>query len=183
MANGKHIVIKFPFTYTTFFEPSYNNYIKIVIIRNPYYIYSSLNSRFKKEIPNNHNINRCLNTIHNFMFLKRNNTKNTFFLKYEEMFDDSFLAIRNILTTLKISYDNSIFKNKVVMDYDKIPNQWDDNNKLANQEYRKWQLQQKYEYKDFNRPVFLTQEQYDILENSSVMKEINYKKPDIVNII
>jgi hypothetical protein len=50
-------------------------------------------------------------------------TKNTFFIKYEEMFDDNFCLIRNILETLKIPYSNEIFINKEIIKYDNIPSE------------------------------------------------------------
>jgi len=176
-ANGKIIVIKFPFSYTTFYTNEYEDYIKIFVIRNPYYIYSSINKRFKNDIPLNHNINRCLNTINNFMYFK-NKVKNTFFIKYEEMFDNNFCLIRNIFETLKIPYSNDIFKNKEIIKYDTIPSE----EKETHSDYRLWQIQQPYTYKDNNRPVYLTKEQLEILDNSEIMKRINYSRPNIVHI-
>jgi len=179
-AQNKHVLIKHPFSLTTFFLPEYDDYVKIWIIRNPYYIYSSINKRFKNKIPENHNITRCLNTIYNFMYFKNiNKPKNTFYIKYEEMFDNNFLIIRNMLDTLGISYNNDIFINKEDNVYKQIPSDSD----YLNKEYRKWQVQQTYEYKDVNRPVYLTKTQIDILDNSPYMKNIGYTRPATVHII
>jgi len=177
-ADGKIILIKFAFSYTTFYTKEYDDFIKIYLIRNPYYIYSSLNKRFNNKIPFNHNIDRCLNTINNFMLIK-NTVKNTFFIKYEEMFDNNFCLIRNIFETLKIPYTNEIFKNKEVLKYNNMPSE---ENK-THSEYRLWQIQQPYIYKDTNRPVYLTKEQIEILDNSEIMKRIKYNKPMTVHVI
>ena len=44
--NKKYILCKHPFTDKKFFEKDYEKYIKIFIIRNPVFVFSSLNKRF-----------------------------------------------------------------------------------------------------------------------------------------
>ena len=41
----EYVLIKYPRTYQTFFGKEYKDYIKIFIIRNPVYVFSSLNRR------------------------------------------------------------------------------------------------------------------------------------------
>ena len=80
---------------------------------------------------------------------------------------------------LKVPYTNDIFINKNVKEYTEIPSECG----FINEPYRQWQLQQPYEYKDIERPVYLTKQQLEILDNSSIVKKIGYTRPATVHII
>ena len=59
----KFILGKFPFALDSFFDEKYKDYIKIFIIRNPLFVFSSLNKRFNYKIPNDHNFACYINTL------------------------------------------------------------------------------------------------------------------------
>ena len=46
ISNKKFILCKYPFTNVEFFSKNMSDYIKIFIIRNPLFVFSSLNKRF-----------------------------------------------------------------------------------------------------------------------------------------
>jgi len=54
-SNKKFILCKWPYTHKTFFEEKYENYIKIFIIRNHLFVFSSLNKRFDYKNRKDHN--------------------------------------------------------------------------------------------------------------------------------
>ena len=87
--NCNYILCKFPFTYDEFLTNAiYDDYIKIFIIRNPLYVFSSLNERFDYNIPNDHSIDDYIKCIRQFE--KSYNSKlstNLYTIKYEDLFD------------------------------------------------------------------------------------------------
>ena len=60
--NKSFIICKWPHTQEVFFSNSYENYIKIFIIRNPIYVFSSLNKRFEYNIIKDSSIDTYINT-------------------------------------------------------------------------------------------------------------------------
>jgi hypothetical protein len=103
------ILCKYPFTMDTFFSHEYEDYIKIFIIRNPLFVFSSLNKRFNYTIPDNHSINQYIKTIQ--LFVKYKNHKNVYTIKYEDMFENNYQEIKNILERIGIQYTDDIFDN------------------------------------------------------------------------
>lgn len=175
-AGSKHILVKCPWLYPEFFTKEFEDYIKIFIIRNPYYVFSSINKRFNYNVAENHNVPRCLKTIQQFMDYQ-GKLNNFYFIKYEEMFKDNFFWLRTILNSMKLQYTDDIFINKEIP----LEKPLEDNQYLI--KYRKWQINQPYIYADIDRPVYLTQEQLNILDNSPILKQINYSRPKNVNIV
>lgn len=100
----KFILCKSPFTYEKFFKKKYDDYIKIIIIRNPLYIFSSLNKRFNYNIPEHYSFDIYVNTIKLFINYKNTIHKNIYTIKYEYMFDNNFQELKNIFNN--IGYNN-----------------------------------------------------------------------------
>ena len=92
--NKPYILGKCPFTKEEFFGENFKDYIKIFIIRNPLFIFSSLNKRFEYNIPENTSYNVYLNTIKKFINLKKNVRKNVYTIRYEDMFENNYYAIK-----------------------------------------------------------------------------------------
>ena len=80
-SNKKFILCKYPFTYDKFFDEEYKDYIKIFIIRNPLFVFSSLNKRFEYKIPNCHSFNVYINTLKKFIKYKNNTEKYIYTIK------------------------------------------------------------------------------------------------------
>ena len=145
-SNKKFIVCKFPFTYTEFFNDKYKDYIKIFIIRNPLFVFSSLNKRFNYNIPNNHNFNKYVETIQKFIDYKNNPEKNVYTIKYEDLFENDHHKIKEIINNIGIKFDDSIFNNTSFTNVicpnielvDKTPANTD------HEIYRTWQINQPF---------------------------------------
>jgi hypothetical protein len=107
--NEKNILIKWPYAAEEFmYDEEYKNYKKIFIIRNPYYVFSSLNTRLNYNLGVGHTINYYHGMIKNF--LKMENRKDIYRVKYEDLFNDNYKELKNILNYLELNYDETIFE-------------------------------------------------------------------------
>lgn len=148
---------------------NYSDYIKIFIMRNPLYVFSSLNKRFKHNIKDErHNINKYIETIKEFNKLKNSkNIDNLFLIRYEDMFECNYKNLKYIFDEIGFSYnddifDNSKYINKVQFGANlSIPQEMPPN--YNHTEYRLFQINQKFENNNDNNKIDLTEEQYEIL--------------------
>lgn len=105
------IVVKYPFTWDQFFRDEYKDYIKIFVVRNPLWVFSSLNKRFSNNIPADHNMWSYFAVLNNFVKYKENPIPNTYLIRYEDMFDDNYAAMRSIFDQIGLTYTDRIFNN------------------------------------------------------------------------
>ena len=157
----------------------YSDYIKIFIIRNPLYVFSSLNKRFENTIPDiNHTINKYIDTIKQFNYFK--NTKsidNLFLIKYEDIFENNYKNIKYIFDEIGFNYNDDIFDNS------KYINKVQHGNNLTippktppnvnHTKYRLFQINQNFENTNDNNKIDLTNEQYQILTTDINIKSIS----------
>lgn len=118
--NKKFIVCKYPKYNPKFLSEQYNDYIKIFIIRNPLYVFSSLNRRFDinyHSVHTYHSIEEYIEYVSVFSELVSNKKKNVYTIKYEDMFKNDFLHLKNIFNNIGMKYDNCIFDNTKYINY------------------------------------------------------------------
>ena len=89
-SNKKYILCKTPFYKDEYLSNNYNDYIKIFIIRNPLWIYSSLNKRFSYDLPDKVNFNRYTNILNKFIYYKNNPSNNLYLIRYEDLFAENY---------------------------------------------------------------------------------------------
>ena len=99
----KYIICKNTHYKEKFMADEYKDYIKIFIMRNPIYVYSSINKRFGHVGPGpvfpKHTISKYINIIKKFIYYKNNPVENLYTIRYEDMFDNKFLqALQSTLT-------------------------------------------------------------------------------------
>lgn len=148
---------------------NYSDYIKIFIIRNPLYVFSSLNKRFKYNTLNkDHSIDKYIDTVEQFNnFNNTKNIDNLFLIKYEDMFQENYKSIKYIFHEIGFNYnddifDNSKYINKVQLQNDlTVPQQIPPDYKHT--EYRLFQINQKFYNNNDDNKIDLTKEQYHIL--------------------
>lgn len=145
-SDKKFILGKFPFTYDSFFGEKYKDYIKIFIIRNPLFVFSSLNKRFNYKIPNDHNFDEYINTLKKFIKYKNNPKKNIYTIKYEDLFENNYDELKKILNDIGFQYDCSIFDNSkhtnIIINGVKLVDEKPQNNNHG--VYRTWQINQPF---------------------------------------
>ena len=104
----------------------YNDYIKIFIIRNPVFVFSSMNKRFDTDkIPRSHSIEAYKKTISKFIEYSKLNIPNLYLIKYEDMFNNKYELLKNIFNDIGFKYtddifDNTKYKNEVQFNNKKI---------------------------------------------------------------
>ena len=145
-SDKKFILGKCAFTYDDFFGEKYKDYIKIFIIRNPLFVFSSLNKRFNYKILNKANFNEYVNTLKKFIKYKNNPEKNIYTIKYEDLFENNYEELKKILNDIGFQYDDSIFDNSkytnVIINGAKLVDKKPQNNNHGL--YRTWQINQPF---------------------------------------
>jgi len=173
--NKKYILCKWPNAKTKFFDKKYDDYIKIFIIRNPLFVFSSINKRFDHyKLAKNHSIEGYVNILKMFIKYKNNPEKNIYTIRYEDIFQNNYEELKKILDDIGFQYDDSIFDNsnytnsivKGVKLVNKKP-------KNKNHEcYRTWQI---------NQP-FVSNNDISKIDLSNDQKEKIINNPDILQV-
>lgn len=179
-SNKNFILCKTPYTKDIFFDKPYKDYIKIFIIRNPLFVFSSLNKRFNK-IPDTHNFHCYINTLKKFIKYNNNSEKNIYTIKYEELFKNDYEELKKILNQCRIKYDNNIFDNSkyknVIISNTKILDKKPPNKNHA--EYRTWQINQPFKLNNDISKIDLNDELREKIVNNPYVLQIY---PDINSI-
>ena len=178
------ILCKFPFTEECFFDKEYKDYIKIFIIRNPLFVFSSLNKRYVYNLPlHSTSVDIYIDTIKKFIEYQNNPEKNVYTITYEDLFDNNFQKLRTILDGIGMKYGDTIFDNTK---YNNIvwpgtplnrreikPNVWENQqpNNQNHAEYRTWQINQPFTSKNDISKLDLTEIQIQKIMNDTY---INY---------
>lgn len=173
-SNKKFILAKWPFTNDEFFDEKYKDYIKIFIIRNPLFVFSSLNKRFNYKIPNDHNFDVYVNTLKKFIKYKNNPKKNIYTIKYEDLFENNYDKLKGILNDIGFQYDDSIFENS------KYTNIHNTNVKLLDKKpqnrkhvlYRTWQINQPFISNNNISKIDLSKNQIEKIVNNQYVLQI-----------
>jgi hypothetical protein len=140
------LLCKWPFTNKVFFEKKYEDYIKIFIIRNPLFVFSSLNKRFNYKIKENHSIDEYINVITQFIKYRNNPHNNIYTIRYEDLFDNNYKELRILLDNLGLEYTDDIFDNSKYTNIhalgEKIESIKPDNSEHT--KFRTWQINQPF---------------------------------------
>lgn len=183
--SNKYILCKYPFTYDIFFSEKYSDYIKIFIIRNPIYVFSSINKRFEYKIPDCHKIDKYINTIKKFIFHKDNPSKNMYTIRYEDLFDNNFQKLKYIFNSIGFNYteqifNNTEFNNQIITNVKLLENK---PKNINHEEYRTWQINQPFISNNNLSSVILTEEQKKQLNNSAIIEVYPNINDELKNII
>jgi hypothetical protein len=175
----KYTICKHPFVEDVFFTPRYEEYIKIFIIRNPLFIYSSLNKRFRKEswYLDVNNVfygisefeNVCIKYVENLNQPK----EDVFLIKYEDMFKNDHKELRAILDKLGLIYTNDIFNNALyenkVISSERLPK--DKPMNIDHAKFRTWQINQPFINMNDKSKLDISKKQFDaIVSNEHILK-------------
>ena len=176
-SDKKFILGKWPFTHDDFFGKKYKDYIKIFIIRNPLFVFSSLNKRFNYKIPNDHNFVCYINTLTKFIKYKTNPEKNIYTIRYEDLFKNNYDELKKILNDIGFQYDDSIFDNSKytnVLNGARLLDKKPQNN--DHKHYRTWQINQPFISNNDISKLDLNEDQIEKIVNNQYVLQIY---PDI----
>ena len=174
--NKPFILCKYPFTKDSFFDTRYKDYVKIFIIRNPLFVFSSLNKRFNYKIPNDHSFEKYVGTIKKF--IKHRNTSNVYHVRYEDMFNDDFKLLKDIISNIGIEYKDDIFENtkyqnKITQNFIMVDTKPDN---IQHVKYRTWQINQPFVSNNENSKLDLSDHQKIQITNNPYVLQLY---PDI----
>lgn len=175
----KYILIKYPHIIfpndLDIFGKDYADYIKIFIIRNPLFVFSSLNKRTKNKIPLewNHNISNYSEVALKFDYYRKNKTNNMYLIRYEDLFEKTYF--KDLLNSIGFKYTDAIFDNKKYNNNisSKLINTIISQKPLniEHTKYRTWQINQEFKNKNDISKLDLNKEQInEIISDSNIQR-------------
>ena len=180
-SNKKFILGKCPDTKDSFFGEKYKDYIKIFIIRNPLFVFSSLNKRFNYRIPNHINFTRYVNILKKFIKYKTEPEKNIYTITYEDLFKNNYYEFKKILNAIGFKYEDSIFDNNqytnIIITGTKLVNHRPKN--TNHESYRTWQINQPFKLNNDVSKIDLNENQIEEIVNNPYVLQIY---PDIKSV-
>ena len=177
------ILCKYPQAKDIFFTDLYDDYIKIFIIRNPLWVYSSLNKRTNYNITNYHSIDKFINVCNLYNYYKNNPKNNLYLIRYEDIFNNNYDELKSILNNIGFEYNDSIFNNELYVNKShshitEIPKDIVDN--TDHDRYRTYQINQPFKKNNDIEKIDLIYSQIHTMINSDEIKSIY---PNIFNTI
>jgi hypothetical protein len=175
--NKKYIICKSTHATSKFFDIESN--IKIFIIRNPLFVFSSLNKRYGHyKLSEYHSIQNYIDIVKMFIKYKNNPEKNIYTIKYEDLFPNNYEEMKKIFNNIGFQYDESIFDNckytnAIINGVKLVDNKPDD---INDEVYRTWQINQPFISNNDISKIDLTDDQKKILINNSYVLQLY---PDI----
>lgn len=162
--------------------------IVIPIIRNPWNVFTSLhkrgitNSEFSiYDNRQGHSFGYYENAAFVVLDAFKNNYKDVYPIKYEEMFDNNFEKLREIFDKIGLQYDDSIFENKTKVykhNHTKFIENYNKTNKYDG-ELRAWQINQPFQ--NMNSEVDIPDDFSKLLESSKIIQELGYSDPRLTH--
>lgn len=173
----EYILIKQPggiFARNIIEEGGYKDYIKILLVRNPYFVISAINvspylARGGTIIPS------CsIGQLGLYMDVWRSikGMDNTYHIKYEDMFDDDYKNLKNMFNKIGLEYDDKIFDNVKYRskDYDEVVKKVS-----GDPELKYWKLNQPFRNMNIpNKLKSLKEVQKKEIDDFKVVKLLNY---------
>lgn len=189
--------------------PLFKDYIIIFIIRNPLYVFSSINKKLDNFSPKDgcHNIEIYLKTIELYCkYIKKQEIlgnilgrKDIYLIRYEDLFDNNYSNLKKILNSIGLKYtddifDNSKYKNFISSTVKSIPENLpeikvdnDSGSYKTNQPfvdmniyiYRTYQINKPFVNNNTGN-IYLTKKQLDIFVNNTY---VNMIYPEIKDLI
>ena len=177
--NKKYILCKCPQAQSKFFDTEYKDYIKIFIIRNPLFVFSSINKRYAHyRLSDLHSIQKYIDIVKMFIKYKNNPEKNIYTIKYEDLFPNNYKELKKILNDIGFRYDDSIFDNSKYtnMSHSNVKIVDDKPSNRQHELYRTWQINQPFISNNHKSKIDLSDSQKEILINNSYILQLY---PDI----
>jgi hypothetical protein len=173
----KYVLCKYPYLIKeNELKENYKDYIKIFIVRNPLFVFTSLNKRFQ-NLDKDHSIQKYKATIEAFNKYKNNKNlvENMHLIRYEDLFEKEYENMKELLKKSNIEYDDEIFKNEnyknrvqhlkeSIIPIDQPKNEDHD-------KYRLYQINQPFKNNNKKDEIKLYKEQYE-----EIIKDENIKK-------
>jgi hypothetical protein len=168
-------------------ESYYKDDDVVFIMRNPYYSYSSIYKIFKKKFGELESTQHLLNNFEQdfiptaklFLDTHLNPYPNVYTLYYEELFENDFQVLQNVMDKIGIKYNvlSSNTKEHFVNDITSVPKTKPEHYVGDIGYYRTWQVNQPFT--NFNDPskLYLPQRFITHLDSSEIVSKLGYTNP------
>lgn len=181
--NNKYVLAKWvKYISENDFIKYYSDYQIIFILRNPLYVFSSINKRLSYDLNDNHSIKKYIKFANQFNNFQK--YKNFHLIRYEDMFSNNFENLKNIFNKIGLNYNNDIFnnenyENKVQHNFNKFKIPDVKPNDTDHTRLRLYQINQPIKYDDNIKKLDLLDLQInEILKNEDINKI--YPKLDVI---
>ena len=138
---------------------------KIFIMRNPIWVMSSINKRFNYKPQQDHTLNDYIQTLELFKKYKENPIDGLHLILYEDIFENNFEKLKEILDLMNLKYSNEIFDNSQynnIINKDRYVHIPTEPYHINQGEFRNWQINQKFENNNFPEKIdILGEEKYN----------------------
>lgn len=173
-SSKKYILHKYP-RYKKIFltDKYYDDYIKIFILRNPIFIYSSINKRSNYKVSNGQSINNYINTLKDFIYYLDNPIKDLYTIRYEDIFPNNYKEFKKILDDIGLKYTEKIFDNSQYINYSHIGQKLSETkpSEQKHTQYRNWQVNQSFVCNNDISKIDLTETQKQkIINDDNILK-------------
>ena len=165
----KFILTKWPWIYDSFFKKDsiFKDVIKIFIVRNPVYVFSSMNKRFNynyKFTPIS--IKTYSNIVKKFSELMDKKEDKIYTIRYEDLFKNNYESLKKILNDIGFEYDDSIFDNSKYKNYlfKGLESKEEPNHYYNTPKLRAWQINQPFKSNNHISKINLKQYQKDAIK-------------------
>jgi len=174
----EYLLCKTPYANQSIFSKTYDSYIKIFIIRNPKWVFSSLNRRFSYKLPFDHTIIIYIKICKLFLMQLKKKTPGVYCIKYEDLFEDNHIHVKKIFDDIGFEYKDEIFQNDLYVNMSNQVNYNPDNfitdkpvDETQHSIYRTWQINQPFVNNNDESKIQLTDQQIKIIkENKWIQK-------------
>jgi len=196
----ENILIKYPMlpidiraggiAYTRHPDSRYYEYTIIMVIRNPWNVYTGMVKAGSNPL-NNLKVDSGSNDYYSkveeyevsaelFRQARGNNFPNIHAIRYEDFFPNNFEKLRELMDKLNLEYTEEIFTNRT-KDYIHWPGKEyanikdGEDYKSDRYAYRTWQINQPFQ--NMNGHIDIPEELSERLENSEIIKKLGYTDP------
>ena len=200
----ENILIKYPMlpidiraggiAYTRHPDSRYYEYTIIMVIRNPWNVYTGMIKAGSNPM-NNLTVDGGNSEYHSkveeyevaaelFRQARDNNYPNIYAIRYEDFFPNNFEKLRELMDKLNLQYTEELFTNRT-KDYIHWPGKEYANIKDGEDyqsdryAYRTWQINQPFQ--NMNSVVNIPEELNKILSESEIIKKLGYSDPRITD--
>lgn len=191
--NKSIILIKYPYVIDL---DKYKDYVKIFLIRNPLWIFSSLNIRFadKDKLPNGHDLVSYYKMAKMFRDTKTQKIKKLYHIRYEDMFDNNYRNLKIMFNKMGLKYTDKIFSNTKYFNsnsYNQYKETEEDRKMILEKNveaykgnYRTWQINQQFKNMNYSKKVKIKKRQMRFLQekihplNIYDIKKIRFRKKE-----
>jgi hypothetical protein len=162
----------------------YKDVIIIPIIRNPWYVFTSLHKRSLQngdfsilDDKQGHSFPYYQNAAHRISEVMENPVDGVYPIRYEDMFENNFEKLKGIFDCIGLEYDDTTFTNNDKTFKHNDVTYIDNYDKKYDNEYRAWQINQPI--KNMNSEIDIPDEINERLLKSEFIKKLGYKNENI----